>query len=255
MIATPLSGRLRLLLLAFVVVAVGACTSTPRWQGLTSVQLWQMAQEEFAAGDYGDAVQTLDRLIRGSPGFDEAAAAQMLLARAYFLDGKFILAQSEYTRFLDRHGNHPDAPSAALGMCRSNEELSPISQRDQTFTQQALQICLNVSNDWQGTAQADSADAIARTMQVKLAKKHYDTGAYYLRLGVPTAAILYWDEVVDLYPTTPWAPTALQGIIDAYSRLGYEDEVEAARTRLLELYPESPEAESVRTDRGPDVGV
>ncbi len=231
---------------------VGACSSVPRWQGLTSIQLWEMAQEEFAAGEYGDAVQTLDRLIRGSPGFEQAAEAQLLLARAYYLDGKYILAQSEFTRFIDRYPTHPEAPTAALGTCRANEQLSPISQRDQTFTKQAIQICSNVMADWQGTPQADSAGVIVQAMEEKLARKHYDTGAYYLRLGVPTAAILYWDEVVELYPDTPWAPTALRGIIDAYTRLGYDDEVEEAQRRLLAEYPDSPEAESVRPDRGSD---
>lgn len=234
---------------------VGGCTSVPRWQGLTSIQLWEMGQEEFAAGEYGDAVETLERLILGSPGFDQAAEAQLLLARSYYSDGKFILAQSEFTRFLDRHPGHPSAPSAALGMCRSNQELSPISQRDQTFTEQALQICRNVATDWQGTAQADSAAAVAADMEVKLARKQYDTGAYYLRLGVPSAAVLYWEELVELYPDTPWAPTALTGIIEAYTELGYDDEVEAARSRLLESYPESPEAREIGAVQGSNGGA
>ncbi|WP_405286551.1 outer membrane protein assembly factor BamD [Gaopeijia maritima] len=242
-------------ILMVLALTVGGCTSVPRWQGLTSAQLWTMAQEEFAAGEYGDAVETLERLILGSPGFEQAADAQMMLARAYYLDEKFILAQSEFTRFLDRHPGHPDAPSAALGMCRSNRELSPISQRDQTFTEQALQICRNVSSDWQGTAQADSAATVAAEMQVKLARKKYDTGAYYLRLGVPTAAVLYWEEVVALYPETEWAPAALTGIIDAYTQLGYDDEVEAARTRLLEGYPDSPQAREIGAERGTDGGA
>lgn len=240
-----------LLLLAF---SAGACTSVPRWQGLTSAQLWEMGQSEFEAGEYGDAVETLERLILGSPGFDRAAEAQMLLARAYFLDDKFILAQSEYTRFLDRYPGDPQAPGAALGMCRANRELSPIAQRDQTFTEQALQICRNVATDWQGTAQADSAAMVAREMEVKLAMKQYDTGAYYLRLGVPTAAVLYWEEVVELYPETPWAPAALIGIIDAYTELGYDDEVDAARNRLLAAYPDSPEAQEIGAEAGPDSG-
>lgn len=237
--------------LAFLALASSACASGSRWQGLTSAQLYEMGRTEFESGDYGDAVETLERLLLASPGFEQAAEAQALLARAYFLDEQFILAQSEFTRFLDRYPAHPQAPAAALGVCRSNEALSPISQRDQTFTEQAVQVCRNVASDWQGTPQADSAAAIAVAMRAKLAKKQYDTGVYYLdHLGVPDAAILYWEDVVETYPDTEWAPAALAGIIDAYTRIGYDDEVEAARQRLLQGYPESPQARAVGADGG-----
>lgn len=234
----------------FLALTVGACASGTRWQGLTAAQLYEMGRAEFEAGDYGDAAETLERLILGSPGFEQAAEAQMMLARAYFLDEQFILSQSEFTRFIDRYPAHPQAPEAALGVCRSNEALSPISQRDQTFTLQAVQVCQNVATDWAGTPVAEQAAEIVRDMRDKLARKQYDNGAYYLRRNVPDAAILYWQELVQLYPETEWAPAALAGIIDAYTRIGYDDEVEAATRRLLENYPESPEARAIVADGG-----
>lgn len=228
-----------------LVVALGACASAPRWQGLTASQLFDLGRTEFEAGDYGDASETLERLMLGAPGFDQAAEAHLMLAQAYFLDEQYILAQSEYTRFIDRFPAHPRAAEAALGVCRSNQALSPISQRDQTFTLQAAQVCQNVATDWSGAPAAEEAAIVAREMRAKLAKKQYENGSYYLRRNVPDAAILYWREVVAAYPETPWAATALAGIIEAYTRIGYDDEVEAATERLLQEYPESPEARAI----------
>lgn len=239
----------------FTALAATACASGSRWDGLTAAELFEVGRGEYDSGDYGDAVQTLERLLLGNPGFEQAAEAQIMLARAYFLDEQFILAQSEFTRFLDRYPAHPQAPAAALGVCRSNESLSPISQRDQTFTEQAVQVCRNVAADWQGTAQGDSAATVAVAMRAKLAKKQYDTGLYYLdHLGVPDAAILYWEDLVANFPETEWAPAALAGIIDAYTRIGYEDEVEATKQRLVEAYPESPQAREVGVDGGDPAG-
>ena len=228
-----------------LVVALGACASTPRWQGLTASQLFEMGSAEFEAGDYGDASETLERLILGVPGFEQAAEAQLMLARAYFLDEQYILSQSEFTRFIDRYPAHPQAAEAALGVCQSNQALSPISQRDQTFTLQAAQVCENVAADWSGAPAADEAAAVAQEMRAKLAKKQYENGSYYLRRNVPDAAILYWQQLVVSYPETEWAATALAGIIEAYTRIGYDDEVEAATARLLQDYPESPEARAI----------
>ncbi len=201
-----------------------------------------MARSEFAAEKYGDATATLERLVLGSSGFEQAAEAQMMLAEAYFLDEQYILAQSEFTRFIDRYPAHPRAPEAALGVCRSNEALSPITQRDQTFTEQAVQVCQTVASDWAGHEAAEQASSIAREMRAKLAKKGYDNGAYYLDRGILDAAILVWQRLLADYPETEWAPAALAGIIEAYTEIGYEDEVEAATTRLLSEYPDSPQA-------------
>jgi len=59
--------------------------------------------------------------------------------------------------------------------------------------------------------------------------------------------------VVESYPDTEYAPKALLGIMEAYGEivedspgLGYEEEDELARERLLTQYPLSPEAEQVR---------
>ncbi len=238
-------SRISTLATMLFVLTLGACASTPRWQGLTASQLFELGRSEFEAGDYGDASETLERLILGATGFEQAAEAHLMLAQSYFLDRQYILAQSEYTRFIDRYPAHPQAAGAALGVCRSNQALSPISQRDQTFTQQAAQVCQNVATDWSGAAAAEEAAGVAQEMRAKLAKKQYDNGAYYLRRNVPDAAILYWQQLVAAYPETTWAATALAGIIDAYTQIGYDDEVEAATARLLSEYPESPEARAI----------
>jgi outer membrane protein assembly factor BamD len=239
----------RIALVVLVGIA-GACASTSRWEGLTATQLYDMGRGEFEAGDYGDAAETLERLILGAPGFSQAAEAQILLGRAYFLSEQYILAQSEFTRFIDRFPAHPQASEAALGVCRSNEALSPIAQRDQTFTMQAVTVCQNVASDWQGTPAAEQAAEIVRQMRDKLAEKQYDNGAYYLRRNVPDAAILYWQQLLETFPETDWAPTALAGIIEAYTRIGYEDEVASATERLRTEYPDSPEARALDNGGG-----
>jgi outer membrane protein assembly factor BamD len=234
-------------------LALVACASTPRHQGLTADQLWALGQREYDEGKLGDAAQTLETLLRTFPSFSAAADAQLLLARSYFDDEKYVTAQAEYRRFLDRHPAHPEAAGAALGMCRSAEALSPISQRDQSFTEQALQLCTEAALDYPGTPEADEAAAVVVVMREKLAKKTYETGSYYLRRSFHHSAILYFEIVLDEHPGTSFAPKALVGLMDAYEGLGYDDEVAAARERLLDRYPDSPEARRVAEGGAGDV--
>jgi outer membrane protein assembly factor BamD len=210
--------------------------------------MWTKAVGEFEGGDYGDASETLGRLVLDFPSFAQADDAQFMLARAYFEDEQFISAQSEFTRFVDRYPADPRAPEAALGVCRASEALSPISQRDQTFTQQAIQVCRNVVVDWAGTPQAGAAQAIVDEMREKLAKKAYENAYYYHRRELLDPALLYYEDLLAEYPETTFAPKALKGMMEIYTAFGYEDEVEQARTRLLADYPESPEARAVSGD-------
>lgn len=224
---------------------LSGCASGPWWEGLTAQDLWTRGVGAFEDEDYGDAAETLGRLVLDFPNFAQAAEAQFMLAESHYRDEQYISAQSEYTRFLDRYPAHPRAPEAALGVCTSNEALSPISQRDQTFTEQAIQVCRNVATDWAGTPQADEAAEIVLDMREKLAKKSYENAWYYHRRGLLDPALIYYENLLSEYPETSFAPKALAGLIDIYTTFGYDDEVEAARSRLLSEYPDSPEAEAV----------
>jgi outer membrane protein assembly factor BamD len=214
--------------------------------------LWALGQREFEDGEYGDATETLERLQSVFPSFEQAAAVQMLLARAYFEDEKYIIAEAEYTTFLNRFPAHPSAGEAALGVCRSYERLSPISQRDQTFTERAMQTCGNVVNDFAGTPAATEAGRVAAEMRTKLAKKVFETADWYLSRDLNDSAIIYFEALLERYPNTDWAPRALVGLMEAYTEIGYEDEVAAARERLLTRYPESPEARALANGDGSD---
>lgn len=245
-----LSRILRTIVPVAACLVLVACASTPRHQGLTSEELYALGQREFEEGDLGDAAETLETLLITFPQFRQAAEAQMLLARAYFEDKKYVTAQAEFRRVLDRYPGHAQAPQAALGMCRSAEALSPITQRDQTFTREAFQVCLQAARDYAGTPEADQAGEVAEVMRDKLARDDYETGKYYLDRGFHHSAIIYFDVILDQHAATDWAPTALAGLIEAYTELGYDDEVASARQRLLRDYPDSPEAQRVANDRG-----
>lgn len=237
--------RLLRTLISVPLLGAVACASGSKYQGLDAAGVYGLAQEEMAGEDYSDAAETLDRLLLVYPNFDEGGEANFLLANAYYLDGQFITAASEFTRFLDRYPGHPRAPEAALGICRAYSELSPISQRDQTFTDQAVAVCRNVVTDYPTLPAAQEAALLANDMRGKLARKIYENGAFYLRRKLDDSAIIYFEDVVNNYPETAVAPDALLGIIEAYERIGYEDEVQQARDRLLSEYPESEAARSL----------
>ena len=215
---------------------------------MVAAELFALGQSEFEEGDYQDAAEALDRLLLTFGNFEQAAEARFLLARSYFEDEQYLIASDEFRRFLERHGGHASAPEAALGICRAQSALSPISQRDQLHTRQAVTVCRDVVADYRGDAASQQADSIANDMRDKLAKKEYENGDFYFRRGGMDSAIVYWEIVVDEFADTEWAPRALLGIIRAYGEIGYDDLVEEYRLQLLNSYPDSEAANEIRSE-------
>jgi outer membrane protein assembly factor BamD len=237
-------------LLALTALFLAACSSSNPYQGMDEQQMYAYARQKFEDHDWDRTIQTLDRFFASYGGSTLSDSARMLQADAYFGKGDYLTARSEYQRFLDRFPGSDQAPVAALGMCRALVELSPIPQRDQEYTQEAIVACRNVVADYAGTEQAQQAGKMVNDMRVKLAEKEYLNAEFYFRRDLYDSAIKYFDFVAQLYPETEYAPKALKGIYDSNKAIGYDDLAEDARKKLLEQYPDSPEAASLRTDDG-----
>ncbi len=233
-------------LLAASIVSVAACASSLPYEGMTPDDMYTLAEQRFQDEDWDAAADVLDRLLLSAAGstFEEEAEARLMLARAHFNDEKYLTAMDEYNRFLGRFSSHELAPRAALGVCEALVSLSPIYQRDQTFTEQAIFVCGNVALNYGGLDPqvGEEADGFRNAARALLAEKEYRNGHFYFDRKWLDSAIIYYRLVFDTYGDTSWAPCAVLEIIRAYDEIGYEDEVAAWRQTLLNTYPDSEEA-------------
>ncbi len=232
-------------LAALVACLCAACASAPPYAGLTAAQLFGHAQEAYDREDWEEATRALERLVQGAPGFDRTAEARMLLAQAYLNKGDYVTASSEFVRFSSAYPTHELMTGAALGLCRSHARLSPILDRDQQYTVQALSSCQAVSLDYPGTPEAAEADSIRGAMVEKLAWKDVGRGEFYFDRGLLDSGLIYFEQALESYPETSAASAALLFIYRTYRRLEYEEEAAEARRRLLDRYPNSPEAREI----------
>ncbi len=238
------TNRLSIVLLLLAGLAP-ACASAPAYVGLNADELLAYAQARYDEEDWNEAIASLDRLILGAPGFGQLPRARLLLARSYYNKEDYLTAASEFVRLINNHPTHEVVPEAALGVCRAYAALSPIPQRDQSYTEQAIRSCQNVVTDHAGSAFADSAVTVQAEMRGKLAQKDLERGIFYFRRGLLDSALIFFEDVVESYPDTDAAPEALLHIVRTYERFGYEEDAQEARERLLSLYPDSPQARAV----------
>lgn len=205
-------------------------------------QLWTQGVEHFNEEDWDDAIRYLDRyaLVAGSD--PRVYQARYYVGQAHFNDGEYVTAATEFSRLATDLGRLELADDARFMACRAYEELSPRPQLDQEYTRAAIDHCTSLVDYFPDSEFAPRATDIVDRMWGKLARKVYETGEWYLRRRAYDSAMIYFNDVVERYPQTEWAPRALGELVGIYSTLQYETEREETLQRLLTEYPDSPAA-------------
>lgn len=241
-------GRFACLLL--LILFLPACASTAAWEGLEEESLYEFALEAYESEDWDDAIGALETLIFDAPGFDRMAEIRMYLARAHFQKGEYLTSAAEFDRFLNRYPNHGLAPEASLGICRSYARLAPNPQRDPEYTENAVITCRQTVTDFDGMNVAEEARELRDEMIGRLAQRQLEQARFYQRRGLHDSAIIYFRDLVDFYPQTEQAARGFLGLYRSYSEIGWEEEADRARSRLLEVYPDSQAARTLQAESG-----
>lgn len=226
-----------------------ACGANLPYPGLTADEVYALGLQAREQEDWDEATKAFQYVLF-SPGFTHAAEGRLLLADVQFANERFVEARSEYQRVMDRWPADTVAVRAALGVCRSLSSLSPITQRDQSFTRQARLSCRQVAGDFAGTVMGLDAARMASEMTLKLAEQDYETGRHYLKRGLLDSSLLYFENVAQEYQDTEWAPWALYRMIEVFGRIGYQRDIEATRDLLLDAYADSEPAQLLREEDG-----
>ena len=222
-------------------LSLAACGGELPFPGLNTQEIYALGVQAAQQEEWEEAVESFEYVLF-SPGFSRAIEARFRLAGAQYEMERYIESRSEFQRVIERAPADTLAVRAALGVCRSLAALSPITQRDQSFTRQARLSCRQVAADFAGTVIGLDASRLSEAMTIKLAEQDYDTGLHYVKRGLIESGLLYFEDVATQYPETEWAPWALYQMVEIFDRRGYLRGLETTRRLLLEAYPDSEPA-------------
>lgn len=179
---------------------------------------YDKAWKLFENKKYNDAADAFETVTRYGRGTNFAQDAQFYLAESYYLDQRYLLAESEYERFITQYPRDERREDAEFKRAMSFYNQSPRHQLDQAPTAQAIELFQLFINNYPDaekvTEAADKIDALRN----KLAHKIYAAAEFYSRIDSYQAAAIYYDETIDNYPESKWAEIALVELIDTYNR-------------------------------------
>lgn len=204
---------------------------------------FQSGMSAFQARKWDRAIQNMERFVRDYLGDPRVPQALLTTGRAYIGKREYLAAVTPLQRLVAAFNTDSLANEAQALTCEAYTRLAPRAALDQEYTLAAIGHCEAAIQRAPGTELARQAEERRVDLRSRLARKLYDTGDFYARRRLHDSALLYFQRAVDQYADTPVAPQALLRLEETYTRIGYREEAEAARARLLRDYPTSPEAQ------------
>jgi outer membrane protein assembly factor BamD len=213
---------------------------------MTADQLFARGQSAFERHKWTEAIESFERFTVAFPTHGRAAEARFKIGESYFGKREFITAATEFNRLSSDFPAGPWADDARYKVCESYVRLSPKPQLDQQYTQAALDHCQSLETFYPTSEYVEKARAFVTDLSNKLAEKQFRTGDWYYKRSAIDPALIYFEAIVRDYPATRVAPRALLRMYEAYTKLEYKEEADAAKARLLKEYPESDEAKGLQ---------
>jgi len=190
--------------------------------------------ESFKKKRWDKAIEDFNLVLLNSPGGELADDAQYYLGECYFEKKEYLLAISEYQQLTERYSYSPLVEDASYKMVLSYVELSPKYQRDQVYTDRALLALQEFLDSFPDSKYRSEIEAKIRDMRNKLARKMYESGVLYTKLLQWDAAIIYFDNMLEDYYDTKYAPLAKLDKALCLIRMRKFDEYKAFMAELEE---------------------
>lgn len=232
---------------AAMAAALGACGARgPLLHELGPDPLYEHGMQKLEAEEWEEAIRAFAQLTSRFPNDARVEEVRFQLGNAYFGKKEYVSAAAEYVRLATDYPSGRFADDARYQTCEAYYRLSPKPQLDQQYTQAAIEHCEALVAYFPQSEFAPKARALVDDLYAKLAHKVLLNGEYYYKRQAFDSSIIYFEDLLARYPGSPYAAKALLRLVQIYHRLGYDEEMEAAKARLLREFPETAEADQAR---------
>jgi outer membrane protein assembly factor BamD len=217
---------------AALLVAVLVAGCGPKKKQIPADDLWSDANEAFDDEAWEYAVERYKVLLEQYPFDPNAEEAELRIARAHYLSGKYPEAIAALGDFERMHPTSPNLPFVEYTLGMSYLAQSSTSDRDPAPHTSALAYFKNVIDRFPTSPWAERARLRLRECRESLAKHDAGIASYYLKRGNLRAAEGRLRGILQDYPDTTAAGDVLYRFADEYAR---RDEAEGATLALATL--------------------
>ncbi|HHE47333.1 MAG TPA: outer membrane protein assembly factor BamD [Bacteroidetes bacterium] len=217
------------------------CSNRPALEEMNPDQAFQYLKGIYNQGDYLNAANGFDFFTLNYSGSSLVDSAQFMLGQAHIKLKEYLLAANAFEELTRRFPRSPLVPDAMymIGVCYW--KLSPKYPLDQEYTDRALdalQAFIDYFPDY--TERVRDAQELIEACRDKLAHKEYASGLIYFKMKSYQSAVIYFQDLLDTFYDTAWAPLAAYKLGASYAGdEQFENAYEAYRA-FISKYPDHP---------------
>lgn len=202
-------------------------------------QIYREAQAKQDEGSFKSAAKDYLEVERQHPYSKWASAAQVQAAYSYYKAEQYDDAVNTLQRFIKLSPGSPDVPYAYYLISLSYyNQISDVG-RDQDMTMKARQALKDVIARYPDSDYARDAKFKLDLTDDQLAGKEMEVGRWYEKRQQYIAAINRFKIVVEQYPSTAQIEEALHRLVECYLALGVIPEAQKYASVLGHNYPGS----------------
>lgn len=177
---------------------------------------YEKALNQYNNENYTEASRAFETVISIGRGTDIGQDAQFYLAESHFKNRRYLIAASEYSRYMQFYPNSDRREQAEFQEALSYYHLSPRFRLDQTYTNNAINRFRLFMDRYPNSERREEAANYIVELRSKLAQRDFNAAEFYMRTDRFNSAAIYYGLVMDQYPETVWAERALVKQIEAY---------------------------------------
>ncbi len=205
----------------------------------TGESLYAAAVDQYQKRKWDNAIQAFEKLTLELPARDTLLpTAHYFLARAYAQRGDHLLAAQAYNRLAESFATDTLADDAMFEAGLEYEKLWRKPVLDAQYGGEALSVFQTLLALYPDSPLTEKTVKEIAHMQEWFATKDFETAMYYFRRKAYDPALIYFRDVVRLYPETDRARESYLRMAEAYDAIRWkEDKAEVCKT-LYERYPQ-----------------
>jgi outer membrane protein assembly factor BamD len=222
-------------LLCLLIVA--GCSSRQQLRvSLDAEDEFALAKKAFDERQWDRAAEGFKRLMFDHPESGLVDDAQFYLAETYLAQEEYELAIVEYRQLSRNHPRSEYADDADFSIGLAYYRRSPAFDLDQQFTEQAIEAFNVFLVRHPRSPLVAEAESKRKELRERLARKEYENGLLYLRLGHIESAQIYFEIVRDQYRDTEWRARAEKKLLEiASDSVSSSDRPAAGWSEVLDI--------------------
>jgi len=187
--------------MAVVMAAYGCSWFGPKEEEKTAAQLAEAAREEFGDKDYKSAREIYTKLMDWYPFSTFAKEAELKIADAHYRLEEYEQAIEAYEKYQRLHPSDEKIPYVIYRIGRCHFDRMKSFDRDQTFTEKALQVFRRLEKRFPDSQYAEKTEKHIQRCLKTLAKHEFYVGEFYFKQKHYRAALKRFSNVINNYPS------------------------------------------------------